>query len=240
MDILPAIDLLNGRCVRLIQGRYDRVIDYDEDPVTVAKRFRDAGADRAHVIDLDGARHGQVSNLKSLEQIVTTGLRVQFGGGMRDEQVIAQAIEAGANRVIIGTKALEDPDWFKSIVDAPAYQDRIALGLDARLGKLATHGWTHLTEETAVAVAEACDGWPLGAIVYTDIARDGMMLGPNLQAIRALAQSTETPVVYSGGVTDLDDLRRLRDLGLDGVVIGRAIYESTIELSEALAIASEA
>jgi phosphoribosylformimino-5-aminoimidazole carboxamide ribotide isomerase len=235
MDILPAIDLLNGRCVRLIQGRYDRVIEYDDDPATVAKRFVDAGATWTHVIDLDGARHGKVSNLKALESIVATGLTVQFGGGIRDEQCVANALSHGASRVIIGTRALEDQEWFKTLVHRPESANRIALGLDARLGRLAIRGWTTETQQSAVAVAETCSGWPLSSIVYTDIARDGMMLGPNLDATRALTQSTEIPIIYSGGITDLEDVRQLAEIKLAGIVIGRALYEGMIELRDAIA-----
>ena len=239
MDILPAIDLLGGRCVRLMQGRYDRVLDYEDDPVAVAARFRDAGATTAHIIDLEGARDGCVANLATVRKITDqTGLKVQLGGGIRDEQLIQAALDAGAERVILGTRALEDWDWFKTVVHKPEFADRIALGLDAKLGKLAIHGWTRETERSAVSVAESIMGWPLAMIIYTDIARDGLMLGPNLEAVRALARSSPVPVVYSGGVTDLEDLRRLGELHLDGVVIGRSLYERAIDLREALEIAA--
>lgn len=238
MDILPAIDLLGGRCVRLVQGRYDRVIAYEDDPVAVGKRFREAGAQWAHVIDLDGARQGRVANLDALEAIVSqTGLQVQFGGGVRDESLINAALDAGAARVIVGTRALEDWDWLKAVTHEPKWRERIALGLDARLGRLAVRAWTTETEQTAIAVAEQVSSWPLAAIVYTDIARDGLMLGPNLEAIRVMAAGSHVPVIYSGGVTDLDDLRRLAELHLKGVVIGRALYEGMMELREALQLA---
>jgi len=237
MDVLPAIDLLEGRCVRLVQGRYDRVIDYQDDPVAVAGRFHAAGATWVHVIDLDGARQGRVENLDALRRITETGLKVQFGGGVRDEQGITAALEAGAERVIIGTRALEDWAWFRAIVHRADWAGRVALGLDAKLGRLSVQGWTKDTPRTAVAVAEATAGWPLATIVYTDIARDGLMLGPHLEAIRVLATASPVPVIYSGGVTDLDDVRRLAELNLIGVVIGRAIYEKAIALPDALAIA---
>jgi phosphoribosylformimino-5-aminoimidazole carboxamide ribotide isomerase len=241
MQILPAIDLLGGRCVRLIQGRYDRVIHYESDPLTVARQFRQAGATWLHVIDLDGARNGRIENLAALRQIVTeTGARVQFGGGVRDEAAIQAALQAGAQRVIVGTRALEDWDWFGAVVHKPEHAGRIALGLDARLGKLAVRGWTCDTEQTALDVARAAAGWPLATIVYTDIAHDGLLLGPNLKAIEALAAAAAAvPVTASGGVSDLDDLRRLAHMNLLGVVIGRAIYEKAIDLAEALAVARE-
>ncbi|MFH1747483.1 MAG: 1-(5-phosphoribosyl)-5-[(5-phosphoribosylamino)methylideneamino]imidazole-4-carboxamide isomerase [Planctomycetota bacterium] len=237
MEILPAIDLLEGKCVRLIQGRYDRVIDYESDPIDVAGGFKAEGAVSLHVIDLDGARDGRVVNLDSLRRIITkTGLQVQFGGGLRDEDTIKSALDAGATRVIVGTRALEDWDWFRAVVHQENYVNRIALGLDARLGKLAIRGWTHDTERTAVDVAEAVADWPLASIVYTDIGRDGLLLGPNIEAIKLLASRSTVPVIASGGVTDLDDVRRLSELNLAGIVIGRAIYEDTLSLAAALKI----
>lgn len=241
MEILPAIDLLGGRCVRLIQGRYDRVIYYESDPVETASRFRNAGAAWMHVIDLEGARNGRIENIATLRKIVAqTGARVQFGGGVRDEAAIRAALEAGAQRVIVGTRALEDPDWFESTVRKPEYADRIALGLDARQGKLAVCGWTRETERAATEVAKAVAGWPLAAIVYTDIGRDGLLLGPNTEAIQTLAAVSVVPVIASGGVTELDDVRQLTEVNLIGVVIGRAIYEGSVSLPDALAVARQA
>ncbi|HPC21346.1 MAG: 1-(5-phosphoribosyl)-5-[(5-phosphoribosylamino)methylideneamino]imidazole-4-carboxamide isomerase [Phycisphaerae bacterium] len=241
MEILPAIDLLEGKCVRLVQGRYDRVIEYESDPLAIAGRFREAGAAWLHVIDLDGARSGHVANLDTLRRIILeTGARVEFGGGVRDEATIRAALQAGAARVIIGTRALEDWEWFRTIVHTPEFSGRIALGLDARLGKLAVRGWTRDTAQTAIEVARQAADWPLATIVYTDIGRDGLLLGPNLEAIRLLAAESRIPVVASGGVTDLDDVRRLTALNLAGIVIGRAIYEQTLDLKEALQAAAAA
>ncbi len=237
MDILPAIDLLDGRCVRLIQGRYDRVITYERDPVEVAHGFQRDGARWVHVIDLDGARSGAIANLDALRRIAETGLNVQFGGGIRDEATICQALDAGAQRVIIGTRALEDMDWFRTVAHSDDFRGRVALGLDARMGKLAVRGWTHQTTQTAVELAERVADWPLAAIVYTDIGRDGMLLGPNVEAIRTLASVARVPVIASGGVTELEDIRRLKEAGVAGVVIGRAIYEQMIALTDALRLA---
>jgi phosphoribosylformimino-5-aminoimidazole carboxamide ribotide isomerase len=236
MDILPALDLLGGKCVRLIQGRYDRVIDYESDPLDVARQFRAAGATWLHVIDLDGARDGKIKNLVTLRRIVEqTGAHVQFGGGVRDEAGIEAALAAGAERVIVGTRALQDWPWFEAVAHRPEYAGRITLGLDARLGKLAVHGWTRDTEHSALDVARAVTGWPLSTIVYTDIGRDGLLLGPNLRAIEALAAAATVPVIASGGVSDLEDVRRLSQMNLAGMVIGRALYEHAIDLKEALA-----
>jgi phosphoribosylformimino-5-aminoimidazole carboxamide ribotide isomerase len=238
MEILPAIDLFDGKCVRLIQGRYDRVIEYERDPLEVAGRFCAAGARWLHVIDLDGARNGVIRNFDTLRRIVAeTGAHVQFGGGVRDEAAIDAALAAGAERVIIGTRALQDWAWFKGVVHRPQYAGRLALGLDARLGKLAVQGWTCETDQAAVDVARTVAGWPLAIIVYTDIGRDGLLLGPNMRAIQTLADASPVPVTAAGGVSDLEDVRRLAQLKLEGIVIGRAIYERAIVLADALAVA---
>ncbi|MBU0639530.1 MAG: 1-(5-phosphoribosyl)-5-[(5-phosphoribosylamino)methylideneamino]imidazole-4-carboxamide isomerase [Planctomycetes bacterium] len=237
MDILPAIDLLAGKCVRLVQGHYDRVIEYERDPVEVANDFRQAGATWLHVVDLQGARCGELQNLDALKRLAATGARIEFGGGVRTEDAIRAALDAGAERVLIGTRALEDWAWFETVVHEPKFLNKVSLGLDARLGKLATHGWTIETERTAVELAEEVAAWPLATICYTDIGRDGMLLGPNIEAIRALASVSGVPVVAAGGVTDLEDVRRLAQLNLEGVVIGRAFYEKTLELKDVLEVA---
>ena len=237
MEILPAIDLLSGKCVRLVQGRYDRVIEYERDLVEVVEDFVDAGAAWLHVIDLQGARGGTPQNLDALKRIADLGAQFEFGGGVRDEDSIQAALDAGAGRVIIGTRALEDWNWFKSVVHQDRFMNKLSLGLDARLGKLATHGWTRDTEKSATDLAKEVAPWPLATICYTDIGRDGMLLGPNVDAIRDLCEVSAVPVIASGGVTELEDVRRLAQLNLEGVVIGRAIYEESISLRDAIAAA---
>ena len=238
MDILPAIDLRGGRCVRLLQGNYDRQIDYADDPVAVATQFEQAGARWVHVVDLDGARQGQLCNLAVIERILqATKLRLQIGGGLRETEIIASVVAAGVSRCVVGTKALEDWAWFEQVVRQPALAGHIALGLDARQGKLAVHGWTQERPETALQVAERVADWPLAAIVYTDIARDGMLLGPNVEAMKVMAECSTVPVIASGGVTDMEDVRRLVPLPLAGIIIGRAIYERQIDLAQAIRIA---
>jgi len=237
MEVLPAIDLLGTRCVRMIQGRYDRVIEYDRDAVEVAERFRAAGARWLHVVDLEGARNGRIENLATLRALATqTGLQVQFGGGVRDEAAIDAALAAGAARVIIGTRALEDWAWFERMAHRPDYAGRLALGLDARVGKLAVRGWTRDTERLATDVARALHDWPV-TIVYTDIGHDGLLLGPNLRAVRELRSAARVPVIAAGGVSDADDIRQLAAMELAGVVIGRALYEERLRLEDALAAA---
>jgi phosphoribosylformimino-5-aminoimidazole carboxamide ribotide isomerase len=238
MEILPAIDLLGGKCVRLVQGRYDRVIQYEAEPLETAERFRNAGAEWLHVIDLEGAREGKIENLAVLQSIVSrTGLNVEFGGGVRCEESIQAALDSGAKRVIVGTRALEDPEWFARVVQRSEYAGRLALGLDARLGKLCVRGWTRATQREATEVAASAAGWPLASIVYTDIGHDGMLLGPSIEAIERMLAASSVPVIAAGGVSDIEDVRRLRATGLAGVVIGRAIYESTVDLAEALRLA---
>ncbi len=239
MEILPAIDLREGRCVRLLQGSYDRQIDYADDPVAQAERFAAAGAKWLHVVDLDGARDGVPRNLDAVRRIIrATSMKVEVGGGVRDDDAVSSLFDAGAARVVIGTRALEDWAWFRSVAHKPGYEGRIALGLDSREERLAVRGWTHVTQKRAADVAADVAGWPLGAIIYTDIARDGMLLGPNVEATRAVAAASSVPVIASGGVTDIEDVRRLVELPIVGIIIGRAIYEKQIDLAEAVAVAA--
>ena len=240
MDILPAIDLRDGKCVRLLQGDYDKQIDYADDPLAVARQFEQAGARWLHVVDLDGAREGRLFNLPTIEKLIReTSLRVEIGGGLREFETIESLISAGAARCVVGTKALEDWDWFQELVYRSACENRIALGLDAREGRLAVHGWTKETEQNALQVAERVADWPLGAIIYTDIGRDGMLLGPNVEAVKILAEYSQVPVVASGGVTDIADVKRLKELPIAGMIIGRAIYEKQIDLAEAIKLVTD-
>jgi len=239
MDILPAIDLRDGKCVRLLQGDYSKQIDYADDPVQVARAFEAAGASWVHVVDLDGARDGKLSNLATIEAIREgTSLKLEVGGGLRDVATIESLLSAGVQRCVVGTKALEDWAWFAGLMERDACAQRIALGLDARDGRLAVKGWTEETNQTAIQVAEKVADMPVAALIYTDISRDGMLLGPNIEAIRVLAGYSTIPVIASGGVTDIDDGNRLVQIRLSGIIIGRALYEKQIDLSEAIRIAS--
>lgn len=241
MDILPAIDLREGKCVRLLQGDYNKQINYSADPVAVAQRFEADGAGWLHVVDLDGAREGTLRNMAVIERMAReTHLRVEVGGGLRDTQVIEELLRVGVARCVVGTRALEDWEWFRGLVQREDMRGRIALGLDARQGQLAVKGWTEQTRETALQVAERVADWPLAAIIYTDIGRDGMLLGPNVEAIKILADFSKIPVIASGGVTDIEDVRRLSALPLLGIIIGRAIYEGQLDLGEAVKLAATA
>jgi len=235
MDILPAIDLREGKCVRLLQGDYGRQIDYAEDPAAVAARFEQAGATWVHVVDLDGARKGRPCNLPAIKRILAgVSLQMEVGGGLRETAAIESLLEAGAARCVVGTRALENWEWFEELVHRSQCQNRIALGLDARQGRLAVRGWMTDRSETAPQVARRVAGWPLAAIIYTDIACDGMLAGPNVEAMQALAEVSPVPVIASGGVTDIEDVRRLAALPLAGIIIGRAIYENRIDLAQAI------
>jgi len=238
MDVIPAIDLRDGKCVRLIQGQYDRQITYKDDPVAQAREFHADGAQWLHVVDLDGAKAGRPVNTKTISAIAKLGLlKVEVGGGLRDEASIRQLLDAGVTRVIIGTKAVNDFDWFSQMTEKFAGQ--VVLGLDARGAMVATHGWLESSSQSLLEFATRADKLPLAAIIYTDISKDGMLTGPNIERTRELVEAVETPVVASGGVKEADDIRKLKPIGVAAVIAGRSLYEGTLTLKDALAAASE-
>jgi phosphoribosylformimino-5-aminoimidazole carboxamide ribotide isomerase len=233
MEIIPAIDLRGGRCVRLRQGDYDRETIFGEDPAEMAALWESEGAARIHLVDLDGAKEGRPINVDPVRAILKrVGVPCQLGGGVRDDATAETWLDAGIERVIVGTQALKDPDWFRRL--ATRHPGRIVLGLDAREGKVATAGWLDVSQVEAVALAEQFDDLPLAAVIYTDIARDGMLGGPNLEATAALASRLKTPVVASGGVSTLEDLERLAATPVSACIVGRALYERRFRLREAL------
>jgi phosphoribosylformimino-5-aminoimidazole carboxamide ribotide isomerase len=235
--LFPAIDLRGGQVVRLMQGDYDQQTTYGDDPLDQAKCFADAGATWLHVVDLDGAKSGQLEHAKQIERICNkTTLQVEVGGGVRSEKTIDLLLSVGVKRVILGTSALRQWDWFSDLMNNPAYHHRLVLGLDARQGKLAVQGWLETTDTLAVDVARKVVGWPLAAIVYTDIATDGTLQGPNLEETRQMAKATDVPIVASGGVGSLEHLCSLRQLSLQGAIVGRALYENSFTIDEALAV----
>ncbi|MEW4570749.1 1-(5-phosphoribosyl)-5-[(5-phosphoribosylamino)methylideneamino]imidazole-4-carboxamide isomerase [Tautonia sp. JC769] len=232
MQVIPAIDLRGGRCVRLVQGDYDRETVFGEDPAAMAEHWVAEGATRLHLVDLDGAKLGRPANVESVRAILDrVDVPCQLGGGVRDEATLAAWLDAGLERVIVGTQALKDPAWFATM--AERYPGRLILGLDAKDGRVATAGWLDVSSVEATGLAEGFDALPLAAIIYTDIARDGMLEGPNIEATGALADRLETPVIASGGVSTLDDLGRLATLPVAGVIVGRALYDGRFRLSEA-------
>ena len=236
MDVIPAIDLRDGKVVRLIQGQYDKQITYKDDPAEQARLFFADGARWLHVVDLDGAKAGKPVNTASIEAIAKLDLlQVEVGGGLRDEASIAQLLDMGVTRVIIGTKAVSDFDWFQRM--AEKFADQLVLGIDARGSMVATHGWLEDSRQTVLEFAAKADQLPLAAIIYTDIAKDGMLTGPNIERTQELAQAVKTPVVASGGVKEVEDIRKLNPIGVAGVIAGRSLYEGTLTLKDALAAA---
>jgi phosphoribosylformimino-5-aminoimidazole carboxamide ribotide isomerase len=233
--LYPAIDIRNGRAVRLLQGDYERETAYDDDPVAAARRWADAGAGWLHVVDLDGARTGKPVNLDQVRRILAAvEVPVQLGGGLRDSQRVEEAISTGAERVVLGTAAARDPDLAEAV--AAAHGDRVVASIDARGGRVATEGWTEDAGMTAAALAQILFQRGVGRFVFTPVDVDGMMEGPDLDALRELSEATEADLIYSGGVGSLDDLEALAALGLDnleGVIVGRALYEGRFTIAEA-------
>ncbi|MCJ7544882.1 MAG: 1-(5-phosphoribosyl)-5-[(5-phosphoribosylamino)methylideneamino]imidazole-4-carboxamide isomerase [Phycisphaerae bacterium] len=238
MEVLPAIDLRDGRVVRLQQGDYDRRTDYSDSPQTVARELAAAGARWIHVVDLDASKSGRPTNTAAIAAIRSAvEARIEQGGGARSEEAIDAMLAAGADRVVVGSAAMEDWAWFERLVTRVDLAGKLALGLDARAGKLAVRGWTRQLKTSAVEVARRTAGWPLAVIVYTDIARDGMMTGPNLSATAEILAATDVPVIASGGVARVEDVLRCKEIGCAGVIIGRAYYQGAIDLAEAIRLA---
>lgn len=240
MDILPSIDLLDGKVVRLARGDYDERTVYSEDPLAIAGQFIDAGARWIHVVDLDAARSGRLSNTDALRGIcrlaATRDVEVQSGGGVRNMEAIATLRAAGVRRMVVGSAAMKDWEWFERLLegDDPP-NDMLALGLDARGGFVAAEGWTEQLAQTAREIASRVRGSGLGAIVHTDIARDGMLAGVNLEATEEIISATDVPIIASGGVRSIEDVRGCLELGCSGVIIGKAYYEGRIDLARAVA-----
>lgn len=238
MLIIPAIDLKDGRCVRLIQGRMQDETVYSNDPEAVARRWVDCGAPMLHVVDLDAAVHGTSLNQTCIAGIIrAAGIPVQVGGGMRDVGAVAAGLEAGAQRVIVGTAAVENPAFVREV--CRIFPGRIAVGIDARQGRVAVRGWTRTTEMSTVDLARQLEDAGVCALIFTDIQRDGMQTGPNIEETRKLAAAVTLPVIASGGVGTLDHIRRLMELeavGVAGVITGKALYSGALRLEEALAL----
>ncbi|MHC4752449.1 MAG: 1-(5-phosphoribosyl)-5-[(5-phosphoribosylamino)methylideneamino]imidazole-4-carboxamide isomerase [Planctomycetota bacterium] len=233
MYIIPAIDLRDGKCVRLIQGQYDRQINYREDPVEQAQEFSSDGAKWLHIVDLDGAKLGRPINTDTISAIAALGkLNIEVGGGLRDEASIKQLLDIGVNRVIIGTKAVQDFEWFSEM--AQRFKGKIVLGLDAKGSTVATHGWTQDSSQNLLEFAAEAAKLPLTAIIYTDITKDGMMTGPNFERTKALVEAVDVPVIASGGVNTVDDIKKLAEFGPEAAIIGRSLYEGTLKLADAI------
>ena len=233
MDILPAIDLIDGKCVRLVQGEYSRKITYKDDPIAQAKEFFDAGAKWLHVVDLDGAKLGKPINADIVSEIAKqVPMKIELGGGIRDEATIVTMLEAGVNRLILGSSAIKQFDWFCEMTQK--YPRRLVLGLDARGSNLATEGWLDQGALSVLEFAQKAADLSLAAIVYTDISKDGMLAGPNIERTQQLVEAVDLPIVAAGGVTTVEDIKVLNAAGVAGAIIGRALYEGTITLTDAL------
>ncbi len=236
MNVIPAIDLLEGRCVRLYQGDYGRSQTFNENPVEVAKQWVDQGATLLHLVDLDGAKSGQSTNLKVIEAIVNTiNIPCQVGGGLRDHASVSRVLNIGVKRGILGTIAVEKPDIVAEL--CAEFPGQILVGIDARNGKVATRGWLETSEVLATELAARMQQLGAAEIIYTDIHRDGTLAGPNLEALRELAEAISIPIIASGGVSSIADLLNLLTLepmGVKSAIVGKAIYTGDVSLKEAI------
>lgn len=241
MTIYPAIDLKDGQCVRLVQGKADNQTVYSSDPGDVARRFQRQGARWLHVVDLDGAFQGKPSNLKAIEAIAdAVTIPFQVGGGLRKISDIEKLLQAGASRVIIGTRAVEGPDFIKQLLDEFG-SERIVLGLDAKDGRVAVKGWVETVELTAIDLGKQMKELGVRTAVYTDVSRDGLLAGPNLDATQQVAVNTGLSIIASGGVSSVEHIRSIKTMESDGVagaIIGKAFYEGRISVAQALEAAN--
>ncbi|MGB3615401.1 MAG: 1-(5-phosphoribosyl)-5-[(5-phosphoribosylamino)methylideneamino]imidazole-4-carboxamide isomerase [Elainellaceae cyanobacterium] len=236
MDIIPAIDLLDSRCVRLYQGDYQQSEVFSDDPLAVAQQWVDQGATRIHLVDLDGAKTGQPTNYDIIEAIAKQiDVPVQVGGGIRSQETAANLLSRGIDRIILGTAAVEDPTLVETLCQR--FLGQIAVGIDARDGKVATRGWVETSSVDAVELGQRMADYGVATLIYTDIYRDGTLQGPNKEALRAIAQAVSVPVIASGGISSVRDLLGLLALepaGVNGAIVGRALYSGDLDLSEAL------
>ena len=234
-EIIPAIDIRGGQCVRLIQGDYNQETIYGNDPLAMAHQWASQGATRIHIVDLDGARDGQSANFEVIARIAAElKIPVQVGGGIRTHDALDALLDAGVQRCILGTQAARDTRWAEETF--AIYADAVILGIDAREGKVAVAGWQETSQTDATNFAKYMEEAGCMRIIFTDIARDGMLSGPNLAAMQSMAQAVEIPVIASGGVQNASDLAPLRAIdGLEGVIVGKALYEGTVTLGELLA-----
>lgn len=236
MEVIPAIDLLEGRCVRLYQGDYAQSEVFDDNPVAVARQWEEQGATRLHLVDLDGAKSGKPENWQAIEAITrAVSMPVEVGGGLRDRDRVKALFDLGVRYAILGTAAIENPDLVSDL--SAEYPGQIIVGIDAKDGKVATRGWLDISEVEAVDLAQQMEQRAAAAVIYTDIKRDGTLKGPNMDALRTMAEAVTMPVIASGGVgalRDLLSLLALEPVGVKGVIVGRAIYTGDVNLKEAI------
>jgi phosphoribosylformimino-5-aminoimidazole carboxamide ribotide isomerase len=235
MDIIPAIDLKGGKCVRLYQGDYSKETVFSVDPVATALKWQEQGASRLHLVDLDGAAAGEVRNTQAIEDIVkNTSLEVELGGGIRRADVVEQLIKLGVKRVILGTVAVEQIELTRRIIKK--FGEAIVVGIDARDSYVTTHGWMKISTMTVLELSQTMAAIGASRIIYTDVKRDGTLTEPNYEATAELVRKLKIPVIASGGVSSIEHIRKLAALGVEGVIIGKALYTGDIDLREALAV----
>jgi phosphoribosylformimino-5-aminoimidazole carboxamide ribotide isomerase len=235
MEVIPAVDIKGGKCVRLYQGDYLKETVFSEDPVDVAMSWKAQGARRLHVIDLDGAAGGELRNIKIIEVIVKrVSLPAQLGGGIRDEATVAKLLDMGIDRVILGTVAVENPDLVKNLCQK--YGEAIVVGIDARDGYVATHGWVKGTKTKVLELGTQVANMGVRRIIYTDIKRDGTLTEPGFRAIAEMVKGVKLPIIAAGGISKLSHLKKLAELGVEGAIVGKALYTGDINLREALAL----
>lgn len=241
MIIIPAIDLKEGKVVRLSQGQFDKVTEYSNDPIIIAQDWVSKGAQRIHLVDLDGAQKGIISNISIIAKLAKyIATPIQMGGGIRTKDDIVRLLESGIQRVILGTKAIEDRNFLKDILRE--WPDQIAVSVDCAAGMVTYHGWVHVTELKAAEFARELESLGLKCLIYTDIARDGMLTGPNIPALKEILEAVNIPVIASGGIFSIDDIRKLlelQSLGLAGAITGKALYEGTLDLEDAIELCSQ-
>jgi len=233
MEVIPAIDLKGGKCVRLYQGDYGQETVFSQEPVDVARRWQELGARRLHIVDLDGAARGQLCHASLVEEIARlVVIPLQIGGGLRRLETVEQVLELGVERAILGTAAIEDRELIREV--CRKFGERIIVSIDARDGYVATHGWRDRTTVTAIALVESVAALGVRRFVYTDIARDGTLSEPNFDAVAELVSKTSLPIIASGGISSLEHIKKLARLGVEGAIVGRALYTGDIDLKEAL------
>ncbi|MCX8129185.1 MAG: 1-(5-phosphoribosyl)-5-[(5-phosphoribosylamino)methylideneamino]imidazole-4-carboxamide isomerase [Clostridia bacterium] len=236
MIIYPAIDIKDGKCVRLAQGKFTDVTVYSDNPVEMALKWENLGAEYLHIIDLDGARTGEPQNIATIsEMAVKLGIPVQVGGGIRSIETIEIILCKGIQRIILGTSAVKDPDLVKKALKT--FGENIVIGIDAKDGMVAIEGWAKTSEFTAVGFAKKMEDLGAKTIIYTDISRDGMLSGPNLKAMEEMVKAVNINVIASGGVGKIEDIKNLKDIGMPGVIVGKAIYTGDVDLEEAIKLA---
>ncbi len=235
MLIIPAIDLKDGKCVRLSRGKKEHETVFSDDPVHVAETWKEQGAKYLHIVDLDGAFEGEPRNTHIIKLIrKNVDIHLQVGGGIRDKQVMQELFDVGIDRLVIGTRALDSPDWVFDI--CAEFPGKIAVGIDAENGRVAVKGWTSVSNRTAIDFAKEIEKANPAVIIFTDIEKDGMLQGPNFSSIKDLTKSVNTPVIASGGVSSIEDIKKLSLFPLEGMIIGKALYTGNIVLSEALEV----